>query len=240
MKYAIGLMACIAIVFCVITSPQNAQSYASPQAEQHAAITHQAMLEQSVQAMTAAIADLQESIAGQQERIEQQVETKLVAFTSSLPVQDTDETWSAIRDLDDKQAELERRVAELEAEREKLQAAQVKVAAIAPVVSSGSTGSTGSVTAYTPRWQNYDGLSKEQHAQQMHGINTTGMSAAEIAMALDHDHDINGPGHPHRSRATVVTRPTSSDPCPGGICPTTRTTVRQTSGWFLGKNLGRR
>lgn len=57
------------------------------------------------------------------------------------------------------------------------------------------------VSSYQPRWQNHDGLTKAQHAEQYHGIDTSGMSATQVAMALDADHDANGPGHPAVSRS---------------------------------------
>ena len=263
MKYTIGIAACIAIFFCVITSPERSQSHAHDGAEaaQH---SHDEMLEQSVQQMTAAIIELQDTIADQQaaiaDRTEQQVtemvDEKLVAFTSSLPIQDTDETWAAVRDLEANVAELEKRIEALEAAKKQLAAAPV-VAAYPSVstssgygssgsVSYGSTGSTAATTVtnstYQPRWQNYDGLTKAQHAQQMHGINTAGMTAAQIAMALDADHDTYGPNHTNtmRSRSTVVSSAPASN-CPGGVCPTSRTTVTQSRGGVLGFGLlGRR
>lgn len=78
---------------------------------------------------------------------------------------------------------------------------------------------------YRARWENYDGLSFEAHARVMHGIDTTGMTHAEIGMARDHDHDRYGGGHPAamRSRSSGVVAVGSS--CPPGGCPTA--TVRR-------------
>jgi thiol-disulfide isomerase/thioredoxin len=67
------------------------------------------------------------------------------------------------------------------------------------------------VSTYRARWTNYDGLSREDHARVMHGLNTAGMSADAIARRLDADHDRYGPGHPMAA---------ASGGCPGGSCPT--------------------
>ena len=67
-------------------------------------------------------------------------------------------------------------------------------------VSYGSGGggwvqSSYQSSSYTPRWHNHDGLGFREHAEVMHGINTSGMSDAQVAMLRDHDHDVYGPGH---------------------------------------------
>lgn len=127
----------------------------------------------------------------------------------------------------------------------------------APVVSYGSTGSAASatpvrnvasaavrvatapvraVTNYQPRWKNYDGLSFRQHAEVMHGIDTTGLSDAEVGMLRDHDHDMYGGGHPAVMRSVRSSPMTSS--CPGGVCPTGPAVNSGNSRWYLGKALG--
>lgn len=100
------------------------------------------------------------------------------------------------------------------------------------------------ITEYTPRWHNYDGLSFRDHAEIMHGIDTTGLTDAEVGMLRDADHDRYGPGHPNavstpvRQRSVTVTRGVSN--CPGGVCPTT-SRVRTSRGGLLGFGiLGRR
>lgn len=71
---------------------------------------------------------------------------------------------------------------------------------------------------YQGRWNNYDGLTKRQHAEIMHGIDTSGLTDSQVARQLDHDHDRHGPGHPKANR----------NACPGGVCPTTPTTRSRT------------
>lgn len=94
--------------------------------------------------------------------------------------------------------------------------------------------------SYTPRWQNYDGLSFRQHAEQMHGINTAGLSDAEVGRMRDHDHDTYGGGHPAAMRQRTVQYSTGSSNCPGGVCPTRTTTVQSRGGVFGFGILGRR
>lgn len=50
-------------------------------------------------------------------------------------------------------------------------------------------------SSYSPRWQNYDGLSRMEHARQYHGINTTGMTVDQVNRLMDQDHDRYGGGH---------------------------------------------
>ena len=69
------------------------------------------------------------------------------------------------------------------------------------------------VSTYHARWTNHDGLSFEEHARVMHGINTAGMTRDEIARRRDADHDRYGGGHPMAMRAAG---------CPPGGCPPTR------------------
>lgn len=111
-------------------------------------------------------------------------------------------------------------------------------------VSYGSTGAvrysysdsqpidSAPVVNYTPRWQNHDGLSRADHAAVYHGLNTAGMTQAQINAQLDADHDAHGPMHDsiQAARTRSVTRSvmsTASGNCPGGVCPTGPTASRQ-------------
>jgi hypothetical protein len=82
-------------------------------------------------------------------------------------------------------------------------------------------------SAYSPRWQNHDGLSFRQHAEQFHGIDTTGLTDQQVAMMRDHDHDTFGPGHPPEMRATRTVSRTvqQTQSCPGGVCPVGQTAI---------------
>lgn len=120
----------------------------------------------------------------------------------------------------------------------------------APVVYQTSGNSCGTLqrnvcapqtSYYTPRWNNHDGMPKNQHAMYMHGIDTTGMSNTQVAMMLDADHDANGAYHSQIQRTRTglmgnsrsVVRQTAQS-CPNGVCE-----VPKTNSWYLGKNLPR-
>lgn len=98
------------------------------------------------------------------------------------------------------------------------------------------------VDNYQARWKNYDGLSFRQHAEIMHGIDTTGLTDAQVARMRDHDHDTYGGGHPPamRSRSTTTQAVQySNSGCPGGVCPSnassvSRTTTVQSRGGLFG------
>ncbi len=47
-------------------------------------------------------------------------------------------------------------------------------------------------TNHSARWQICDGLSPREHAEVMHGINTAGLTDAQIAVMRDRDHDTYG------------------------------------------------
>lgn len=124
--------------------------------------------------------------------------------------------------------------------------------------SYGSTGSTNSMVrmdwqpvvqseSYSPRWQNHDGLSRAEHAAVHHGLNTAGMTQAQINATLDSDHDRFGPLHDGilSSRTRSVTRSTYAAPaatsnCPGGVCPTGPTATSRGGGLLGFGILGRR
>lgn len=113
---------------------------------------------------------------------------------------------------------------------------------------TATTGTTRVVeSTYAPRWKNHDGLSRAEHAAVYHGLNTAGMTQAQINAQLDADHDRHGPMHDGilASRTRSVTRSTYSPPatatsnCPGGVCPTGPSA--STRGGLLGFGiLGRR
>lgn len=96
-----------------------------------------------------------------------------------------------------------------------------------PVVvtkSSVVTSSPTSSSVYQPRWQNFDGKDRLQHAVEDHGIDVSKYSTSDVFKMMDADHDKYG-GSAHgaikASRSTVVTRARSTaSSCPGGVCPT--------------------
>lgn len=127
--------------------------------------------------------------------------------------------------------------------------APVPVKVVAPTVQKSQTvqPSVQPSVNYQPRWQNYDGKSRMQHAADDHGIDTSKYSQAQVLQMMDSDHDRYGAGHSaikaSRSVASPVTytysQATYATPlrsystqtysnCPGGVCPTQpRATVRQ-------------
>lgn len=117
----------------------------------------------------------------------------------------------------------------------------------APVVVRSQPAVVQSQSNYQPRWQNYDGLSFRQHAEQMHGINTSGMSDSQVGLLRDRDHDMYGGGHPAAMRNRSAQSysnyavPAQSG-CPGGVCPTGASQYQSSrSGGLLGFGiLGRR
>lgn len=256
MKYALGIMACVAIAFTFITSPETSRTHAAPHGSESSD-----RVTQSMQSMTDELKRLQAQLSRALD-YQDQVESRFVALENAPAPE-----FPEVPDTE----ELEQRIAKLESRIETLEKQRVTAAypasssptvsygssggtsSSAPVVSYGSTGtpviSTSStpvvatVNTYTPRWTNYDGLSKRQHAEVYHGVSTAGMTAAQIAMTLDHDHDTFGGGHPPamRTRSTTVS---SLQNCPGGVCPvpsTTRTTTVQSRGGLFGFGvLGRR
>lgn len=147
-------------------------------------------------------------------------------------------------------ATVDRHTAEIVRLDERLSLLETQLAR-APAPASKAPASKAPVTDhYKARWVNKDGLSFEEHARIMHGIDTTGMTYAEIARARDADHDRYGGGHnfvatrtsvPGRTVQRSVSKSFSS--CPGDVCPTSsssRTVTRANSGgWYLGKLLGR-
>mgnify|MGYP001582949149 CR=1 FL=1 len=80
------------------------------------------------------------------------------------------------------------------------------VLALALVSVSTSLSAHDSNQHYVPRWHNYDGLSFEEHARIMHGIDTRGMTKDQIARLRDRDHDMYGGGHPNAMRLNHANR----------------------------------
>lgn len=79
------------------------------------------------------------------------------------------------------------------------------------------------VSNYQPRWANYDGLSRVQHAQVYHGLNPSSVSTPELYRQMDADHDRYGAGHSQilQSRRSQPVMSSGSS-CPGGVCPQPR------------------
>jgi hypothetical protein len=111
-----------------------------------------------------------------------------------------------------------------------------------PIVSSTSISTTKTTSSYKPRWQNYDGKSRMQHAVEDHGIDIRGKSESQVLAEMDAYHDRYGAGHPVKSSIPIRSTALNSS-CPGGVCPTgpsSRGQVRSNSGgWYLGKAFGR-
>ena len=101
------------------------------------------------------------------------------------------------------------------------------------------------VQSYSPRWNNFDGKDRMQHAAEDHGIDTSKYTQAQVLAMMDADHDRYG-GNAHSAiRATrtreVVRYPIVQQPilqrsyqptmsnCPGGVCPTQPTYQRTTN-----------
>ena len=144
-------------------------------------------------------------------------------------------------DCEAKLKDLESRISVLELTRA-TKAAPV-VSSPAPVISRQAPVIS---STYQPRWQNYDGKSRMQHAIEDHGMDIRGKSQAQILAEMDAYHDKYGPGHPVRSsisvRSSAPVRSTMlNSNCPGGICPTGPSVQTRSSGggWYLGKNLRR-
>jgi hypothetical protein len=134
-------------------------------------------------------------------------------------------------DCEAKLADLESRISVLELTRATVSKPK---SSAATAVSSVIASTTTTTSAYQPRWQNYDGKSRMQHAVEDHGMDIRGKSQAQVLAEMDAYHDKYGPGHPVKSRVMTSN-------CPGGICPTGPSVQTRSSGsgWFLGKNLRR-
>lgn len=162
---------------------------------------------------------------------------------------------------------LEKRVAALEARPVQVQAvprpAPVLMPAPAPIVKAQPQSivqapvvkQSLTTESYTPRWKNFDGKDRMQHAIEDHGIDISKYTQAQVLAMMDSDHDRYG-GNAHSAiRATrtreVVRYPVVQQPiiqptivqqpafqrtyqpvmsnCPGGVCPTQPTYQRTTN-----------
>lgn len=235
MKYSIGLVACIAIIFCWIQSPQSTQVDAKPPHDAHVSQTQSKAPQWKDEAER-----LSEVIVAVVEDVDLHAETVSILETEVSAVA------TAV-------AKLESRVKKLEdaSEAEKAKAkAKPQVAAKAPVVVTPppiitSTPAFVVEQSYTGRWKNNDGRSARNHAIEVHGFDPS-LSNSELARLHDSWHDMNGSQPPtgivrQRTRTFTVT-PRSTSDCPGGVCPAPgfQRTVTSSGGWYLGKNLGRR
>ncbi len=249
MKFAIGLMACIAIAFVFVTSPDT-QPRASVQPASADA--------QAITSLTNAVESLQDSIANQQVEMESRVDAKFVAFTESLPAPaasvDLSEIIERLGRLETAKVDLEeediRLFNELESLRKTAAAASCpcRTATKLPVTSNASSANPVTQASYTARWHSNDGRSLRDHATQVHGFDPN-LSDAQLAAQHDAYHDQFGGAAPRspvqyapamRSRTVTVQSPFASS-CPGGVCPTSRTRTVQSSGGPMGLGiLGRR
>lgn len=249
MRYTIGIMACIAIVFFVITSPDKSQSRAelspveaSRDTRIDVLVSSLSTMQDSIEALASEVQEVRQlqasgsfvsaEVASLSDKIAKQ-EAKLVAVVNSPPA--SAPPPPVVGDICNCNCdELEKRIAALEDQLAKLMVTKAKPAA--PQVSS---------TPYQPRWHNYDGRTARQHAIESHGFDPS-LSDAQLARLHDAYHDQYGEHPPtaapvYRSRSTVVQSPMTSN-CPGGVCPTTsRTTTVQSGGGLMGFGiLGRR
>lgn len=267
MKYTIGIMACIAIAFLSITSPDKYRSHAQ---EEIASVAPQPAGEQKLDQKLDSIIDLlhnQDIKIDQVDSLTTDMAVEQVEMNQRLVKLETIEVKSptpAACDncaCDEKLEDLERRVAALETVKALLSKTAVSGGSTGgPVVSYGSTGgpavrspvrtaastvvqaaaavATAPVRAaanYQPRWQNYDGKSRMQHAVEDHGMDISGKSQSQILAEMDAYHDAYGPGHSVRSSAPVRSSVANSN-CPGGVCPTGPSLqTRSGGGWYLGK-----
>ena len=165
-----------------------------------------------------------------------------VGFASEpeiLPVPDSSQIWNAIESLEDRVARLEK------------QPVAVVAVPVAPKVVRSSVVVTSVPQSYSARWHSNDGRSLRQHAIEVHGFDP-GLSDAQLAAQHDAYHDVHGGDSPPRvnvswsnppavrTRTTTVQSAYVSE-CPGGVCPTSRTTTVQSSGGLLGFGIfGRR
>lgn len=89
------------------------------------------------------------------------------------------------------------------------------------------------------RWKNDDGLSFREHARVMHGIDTSGMTDAQVAQLRDHDHDQYGGDHPeflrslpNRALHAKAAGPRSKVVSQAQIKAVTQPPIPQPKGWL--------
>jgi hypothetical protein len=225
MKNAIGLMACIAIAFLWITSPDSSKSHASKEP----AASSTAGLIRLEQASSAANYDqlkreLDEKLDGLLDGLLESIQKDTADLSGKLR-STVESDLDRIDALEKKLDEIDKKLLAAAAPAASPIVSPVKAAAtsttiistkpLAASVNASVSPSARSVVSssipsasvpaapvnYSARWQNYDGLSPREHAEVMHGINTAGLTDAQIAMKRDRDHDIYGAGHPEAMRA---------------------------------------
>jgi hypothetical protein len=216
MKPAIGLMACIAIAFLWITSPESSKSHASKDSENRSIVQTSSAanydqlkseldakldgLLESIQKDTADLSGkLRSTVESDLDRIDalekklDEIDKKLVAGTLRVPSAASSSSPSSVEASTPKS---------IGPSVKSIPNASANTATTTILKSANTADGTRSVPAtYTARWQNYDGLSPREHAEVMHGINTAGLTDAQIALMRDRDHDIYGAGHPEAMRA---------------------------------------
>lgn len=60
---------------------------------------------------------------------------------------------------------------------------------------------------YSQNWINKDGLSRRAHVEQVHHMNTVGMSEADVRQHQNDYHNAYGPGHPVTGQRPIQQRP---------------------------------
>ncbi len=187
MKTAIGMMACIAIAFLSITSPESSRTQASSKT--------------SIENRSDVLQQLQSSLDSRES-----MQTKILDELSQLKTKLDTETTVDLSELAKMREELRELRSEMD---QQLKSMTSSVAGPATVQTSRNALASGSLnpggisygtSRYMPRWDNNDGLSGRDHAEKMHGINTAGLTDDQIAMMRDRDHDLFGPGHPDEMR----------------------------------------
>lgn len=185
MRAAVGMMACIAIAFFCITSPDQSKSHASSETQIKADILQQGLQDY-----------LDQRLASDSEKVLADIKQMREKLESSICV-DLTELAAMREELRTLRSEMDQRLKEVSSP------PTAKTASITPKSSTTdqvSKNAATSVSKYISRWSNHDGLSAREHAERMHGINTAGLTDDQIAMMRDRDHDEFGPDHPDAMR----------------------------------------
>jgi hypothetical protein len=241
--YAVGAMVCIAIAFLMVTSPDQSRMHA-----QDAEIVEIKPIVFPAEDKLDAIIDM----LGRQKRdidsidatalnaiVEMEsVKQRLVSLERASMEVPTLAEHQCSCDCSGRLDDIEKRLTAIELVRSSLSSSTV--------TSGGSSGSVSAkVSSYKPRWQNFDGKSRIQHAIEDHGMDVRGKSQDQILRELDAYHDQYGGGHPVQMSSLPTNYPSSpvvySLSCPGGVCPTSpQLSSSSSNGWYLGKAFGRR
>jgi hypothetical protein len=210
-KYTIGIVACIAIAFLFITSPDKQQSHA----------------QEEVAAVAPIVDDKLDSIIAMLEETKQRL-SELEAAAEEAPAPEA-KTCSC--DCNGKCADLEKRIAALESAKALPSGV---VATQGPVIKAAKVAASApSLIVNRPGHWTYPGTING-HLESTHGVSTAGMSREQMLDLHDalHEGSVVAP-----SAGRPVAMPVSN--CPGGVCPTGPSVQSRSSGWFLGKNLRR-